>query len=117
MVSHRIANQVYQGLLRFDQETLKSERELQRAGELATMVLSTHSICGRFLFHDDPCLEEKGREITFEDVRYCFTKLCEYDGNNKLFGMFQDRVLGATEYYGKSRQCNGNVSNRDHGFR
>jgi len=105
VVSHRIANQIYQGLLRFDQKTLEVREGIAKSWRVSYDGLEyTFNLREGVMFHDDPCFPEgKGREVTAEDVRYCFTKLCEYNGNNKLFGMFQDRVMGATEYYEASK--------------
>jgi len=109
VVSHRIANQVYQGLLKFSQETLEIEGNIASNWEISEDGRTyTFQIRKGVFFHDDPCFPEgKGREVTAEDVKYCFTKLCEFGGNNKLFGMFQDRVVGANEYYENTK--NGSV--------
>ncbi|MBL4706159.1 MAG: ABC transporter substrate-binding protein, partial [Flavobacteriales bacterium] len=105
VVSFRIGNQIYQGLLRFDQETLEIEGSLAESwskSEDATEY--TFKLRKGVVFHDNDCFPDgKGRELTAEDVKYCFTKLCESSGDNKLFGMFQDRVVGANEYFEASR--------------
>lgn len=100
VVSHRIANQVYQGLLKFNQKTLEIEGNIAKDWKISDDGRTyTFQLRKGVLFHDDPCFPNgKGREVTAEDVKYCFTKLCEFGGNNKLFGMFQDRVVGASEY-------------------
>lgn len=106
VVSHRIANQIYQGLLRFNQETLEVENCIAESWKVSPDATEyTFVLRKGVMFHDDPCFPEgKGREVTAEDVKYCFTKLCEASGNNKLFGMFQDRVVGANEYYAASEK-------------
>ncbi len=103
-VSHRIANQIYQGLLRFDQETLEIEEGLAEKWSVSDDGKEyTFQIRKGVFFHDNACFPDgKGREVTAEDVKYCFTKLCESNGNNKQFAMFQDRVVGANEYYAAS---------------
>jgi peptide/nickel transport system substrate-binding protein len=101
VVSHRIANQIYQGLLRFNQETLEIENSIAESWSISPDATEyTFVLRKGVLFHDNPCFPEgKGREVTAEDVKYCFTKLCEFSGENKLFGMFQDKVVGANRYH------------------
>jgi len=109
VVSHRIGNQIYQGLLKFDQATLEVIPGLAESWDISPDGKEyTFLLQKGVMFHDNECFPDgKGRELTAEDVKYCFTKVCESSGNNKLFGMFQDRVVGANEYYDAS--VNGSV--------
>jgi len=100
--SYRIACQIYEGLFKFDDETLQvipalaESYEINQAGSVYTIKLKEG-----IYFHDDPCFEDsKGREVTAEDVKYCFTRLCTQNINNQLFSsIFKDILKGANEYY------------------
>jgi peptide/nickel transport system substrate-binding protein len=100
-VSNRIGSQVYQGLLKLNQRTLKVENCLAESyqenedGTILTFVLKDN-----VYFHDDPCFENgKGRNLTAFDVKSCFDMLCEPRTDNLLFDLFDGRVNGAREYY------------------
>ncbi len=51
-------------------------------------------------FHDDPCFENgKGREVTAQDIKFCFDRLCYHNpADNQGFWIFKDVVKGANEY-------------------
>jgi len=104
-VSSHIGAQIYQGFFRLNQKTLKVERclaEDHTVNEDATVW--TMTLRDDVYFHDDACFEGgKGRKVTVDDVKYCFDKLCESYPDNKLYELFQDRVVGAQEYF-KSTQ-------------
>lgn len=101
VTSHRIGNQVYEGLVKFDQETLEVIPGLAESWEISDDATTfTFKIREGVLFHDDPCFEGgKGREVTAYDFEYVFTKLCESSAQNQMFWLFKDRVKGATEYH------------------
>jgi len=103
-VSTRIASQVYEGLFKFDPSDLSVKKSLaadytvDSSGTLYTIKLKKD-----VYFHDDPCFEGgKGRILTAQDVKYCFTLLCTQGPNNQGFGVFKDILKGATEYYNAS---------------
>lgn len=98
--SHRIASQLYQGVVGLNQETLEVENKLAESVETSEDGLSyTIKLKKGIFFHDDNCFSEgKGREVTAEDIKYCFTRLCE-PKDNKLYGLFKGRVLGADDHY------------------
>lgn len=103
--SYRIACQIYEGLFKFDDETLKvipalaESFGIDESGKVYTIKLKEG-----VYFHDDPCFENgSGRELTAEDVKYCFTRLCSRNINNQLFGsIFKGVLQGADEYYNAS---------------
>ena len=99
--SYRVASQIYEGLFKFDDETLQvvkglvDKYDVDESGTLYTF----HLIHGVH-FHDDPCFPEgKGRELTANDVKYCFTKLNTKSINNQNFSIFQGIIKGASKYY------------------
>ncbi|MCK5280511.1 MAG: ABC transporter substrate-binding protein [Cyclobacteriaceae bacterium] len=102
--SYRVASQIYEGLFTFDPETLQvtkglvEDYQVDETGKIYTIQLKK----GIF-FHDNPCfVGGKGREMTANDVKYCFTKLCSKNINNQNFSIFQGILKGADEYYAAS---------------
>jgi len=108
--SYRIACQVYEGLFKFDDETLNVIPSLAESfGIDESGTVYTIKLKEGVYFHDDPCFSDgTGREVTAEDVKYCFTRLCTQNINNQLFSsIFKDVLEGATRYYNATR--NGNI--------
>ncbi|MGD1845915.1 MAG: ABC transporter substrate-binding protein [Salibacteraceae bacterium] len=103
--AHRIANQVFEGLVKFNQKTLMVEPSLAERWELNQDANSiTFHLRKGVLFHDDACFAEgKGREVTARDFQYCFEQLCTYHANNQVFFLFKDRVKGANEYFASTK--------------
>jgi peptide/nickel transport system substrate-binding protein len=106
--SYRVASQIYEGLFKFNPETLEVEKglvedfQVNDAGTIYTFQLKKG-----VLFHDNPCFpDNKGREMTAEDVKYCFTRLCTKNINNQNFSIFQGILKGADAYYVASTDNN-----------
>jgi peptide/nickel transport system substrate-binding protein len=99
--SYRIASQIYEGLFKFDDENLNVINGLVDRYELdETRTIYTFHLKKGIYFHDDICFPDgQGREMTAEDVAYCFTRLCTSHRNNQNFSVFQGVVKGADEYY------------------
>ena len=107
VTAHRITNQVYEGLVKFDHEDLKVHEGsgLAKSWEYdpQTMTYTFHLRKG-VRFHDDACFPNgEGRELTAQDVEYCFRRLCTYSPDNQSFSLFKQRVLGADDYYAATR--------------
>lgn len=101
VVAHRITNQVYQGLLKLNQEDLTVLPSLAEKWEINEDATSfTFHLRKGVKFHDNQCFTDgKGRELTAQDVKYCFEKVCESFPENQMFPFFKDRLKGANEYY------------------
>lgn len=99
--SHRVAAQVYEGLVRFDQKDLSVQPALASSWTVdATGTVYTFNLQRGVRFHDDTCFTDGvGREFTAKDVVECFTALCSHDELNQMFWLFQDKVLGANAQY------------------
>lgn len=99
--SYRIANQVYEGLLKFNPQDLTLVKGLAEDYMVdSTNTIYTFKLKKGILFHDDECFQGgKGREVTAEDVEYCFTLLCTQYPNNQGFSVFKDILKGANEHY------------------
>lgn len=100
--SYRVASQIYEGLFKFDQgANLKVIPSLAEGYTLdSTFTVYTVKLRKGVLFHDDACFAgEKGREMKASDVKYCFTRLCTQDRNNRAFDIFDNVLKGAKSYY------------------
>ncbi|MCC7050432.1 MAG: ABC transporter substrate-binding protein, partial [Bacteroidia bacterium] len=99
--SFSIASQVYQGLVRFNQSDLSiipCIAESWAVNDNATIF--TFKVRKGVKFHDDACFGSgEGREVTAQDIKYCFDKICESHPLNQGYFLFKDRVKGANEYY------------------
>lgn len=112
VASHRIALQVYEGLLKLDQADLKVIPSLAEKWEPnADASVWTFYLRKGVTFHDDSCFSGgKGREVTAEDFKWCFDRLCVYSPINAQFDLtFKDRVKGANEYYESTRNNDGKL--------
>lgn len=99
--AHRIGAQIYEGLLRFDQEDLSIRSSLAESWEVdATGTVYTFKLRGDVRFHDNACFPDgKGRLMTGKDVLSAFTALCTFDQANQMDWLLLDRVLGANAHY------------------
>lgn len=111
--SYRVASQIYEGLFKFDPESLNVQNGLienyniDESGTIYTFKLKM----GVF-FHDNPCFSDgKGREVLATDVKYCFTQLCTRSINNQHFSIFENSLKGAKAYYDAS--AGGNIPDFD----
>jgi len=104
-ISYRIATQVYEGLLKFSPDSLKITPSLAESFSKDTsQTIYTFKLRKGVKFHDNPCFPEgKGREVTAEDVKYCFTLLCtDYAQNQGFSAAFKGLLKGADQYYAAS---------------
>lgn len=100
--SHRIASQIYEGLVKLSQYDLTVLPSLAESWERNPDATEwTFHIRKGVKFHDNPCFSgSKGREVNAADVVYCFEKLCTAAPENQQFSnTFKDRVVGANEYF------------------
>ncbi|WP_045461380.1 ABC transporter substrate-binding protein [Sporocytophaga myxococcoides] len=100
-ISYRVANQVYEGLMKFNQADLSLIKGIAEDYSVdPSQTVYTFKIRKGVLFHDNECFPGgKGRELTAEDVKFCFTQLCTQNINNQGFSVFQGILKGADEYY------------------
>ena len=105
-VAFRVASPVYEGLVRFDPRDLSIAPGLAERWEVSDDGLSyTFVLRQGVRFHDAECFPDgRGRMLTAEDVRYCFTQLCTARPDNQLFWLFQDHVEGANAHYRNTLQ-------------
>ncbi len=101
VVGHRITNQIYEGLVMLDQETLRIQPAIAESWEVnedATQY--TFTIRKGVKFHDDECFEGgKGTEVTAKEVKYCLDRLCSYATDNKGYDFVKERIVGAEAHH------------------
>ena len=102
--SHRIASQIFEGLVRFDQRDLKILPCLAESWTIdPSGTVYTFTIRQGVMFQNDPAFPNgKGRLLTASDVEYCLRAVCTYSKENEMFWLFQDRVVGANAHYAAS---------------
>jgi peptide/nickel transport system substrate-binding protein len=102
--SYRVATQIYEGLFKFDQETLDVIEGLAESLEVdQTGTVYTIRLRKGVFFHDDACFPNgKGREFDANDVKYCITRLCTQPTgtqNGNGFHIMDGVLKGARKYY------------------
>lgn len=96
-----ICNQIYEPLIRLNAKTLDlipalaEKWEVSKDGKQIKFYLRKGA-----RFQDDPCFSSgKGREITTQDVKYTFEKLCiDNENNYHFYTICNDRIVGAKEF-------------------
>lgn len=101
---HRIANQVYEGLVTLSQKDLSVLPSIAESWEVdESATLFTFHIRKGVFYHDDPCFSDgKGRAVNAHDFKYVFTRLCQSDVNNQGSWIFDNKVKGCRECLEKS---------------
>jgi ABC-type dipeptide transport system, periplasmic component len=101
VTGHRITTQIYEGLVRFNQQDLTIEPCLAKNWEVSNNATRyTFHLRSGVKFHNDSCFENgKGRVMTARDFVYCFNLLCTPDPKNQGFTFFRDVIAGAEELY------------------
>lgn len=113
-VSYHLATQVYEGLVKYNQNDMTLLPCIAYKWELSADNLEyTFHLRSGVKFQDDPCFPEgKGRDIKASDFKYCFDQLCSADPANSQFDVtFKDKVEGANASFEASKTSKkGNVS-------
>ena len=101
VVAARTATQVYEGLFRLDPvsleptENLAEHKKFSKDGRTLKVRLKKG-----IYFHEDPCFgKEKTRELTAEDVVYCFTNLASPLKTNYSFHVVENSLKGSRDHY------------------
>lgn len=104
--AHRIAGQVYQGLVRLDPTTLEPVAALADNWVVdSTGLVYTFQLRPEVRFHDHEMFPDgRGRALTVKDIEHCFRAICTYSEVNQMFWLFQGRVKGADEWHERTRE-------------
>ena len=100
-LEQRIASQAYEGLVKLSQKDLSILPSLAEKWDINEDATSyTFYLRKGVYFHDNECFEDgKGREVTANDFKYCFDRICVGDASNKMYWLFEDRIKGAKDYH------------------
>lgn len=101
-VSSFLANQIYEGLVKFSVNDLSVNPGIAEKWEIdPSGTTYTFHLKKGVYFHDDECFPDgKGRELKASDVKYSFELLCSQSPDNVNFASsFKNNVKGAVEYY------------------
>jgi oligopeptide transport system substrate-binding protein len=114
-LEQRIANQVYEGLVKLNQEDLTILPGLAEKWEINEDATSyTFHIRKGVKFHDNSCFEGgKGREVKASDFKYALDRVCVSDASNQMYWLFKDKVKGANAYHDATKdnkKIDGGVS-------
>ncbi len=113
IVFNHIANQIYEGLVKFNPKDLSvipclaEKWDIDAAGTSYTFHLKKG-----VMFQDNECFSGgKGRELKASDVEYSFELLCVDSKDNANFAAsFKDRVVGANKFFEASKgKANGKI--------
>lgn len=106
IVGFHIGTQLFEGLVKFDQNDLSIKPAIARSWEInENQTEWTFHIRQGVMFHADACFADgKARELKASDIKFCFDRLCTADPNNSQFDVtFKDRVVGANETFEASK--------------
>ena len=101
--SMKIAEQIYDGLVRFDAKDLSVLPAIARDWDIdETQTEYTFYLRTNVYFHDDSCFANgKGRKVTAEDFRYSFETLSQTDFTLNFNALFKEKIKGATAFFNK----------------
>ena len=101
VTAFHIAGQIYEGLVKPDPRTLDVIPCLAKSWEISEDYKTyTFHLRQGVHFQDDPCFKDGvGREVTADDFKYCFDRLCTASPGNQLYPFAIGHIAGAREYY------------------
>lgn len=102
--------QIFEGLVKYDSETLEIKPALASDWVVSTDGLTyTFTLRDDVKFHDNPCFEGgKGRLVTPEDVVYSFEQIYDSKPTNSAYSVFKNTVAGGDAYHeGESDEIEG----------
>ena len=108
--SNHIATNAYEGLFRFNQETMETQPNLAESFEIdQSKTVYTFNIRKGVKFHDDECFADgEGREVTAKDFKYCYEYIASTEEHNKWSSFFSGVIKGVDAYQsGKAKEVTG----------
>ncbi|MDQ3046878.1 MAG: ABC transporter substrate-binding protein [Bacteroidota bacterium] len=104
--SAHIANQIYEGLVKFNPKDLTIIPSIAEKWEVdAAGTTYTFHLKKGVMFQNNECFpDSKGREVKASDVKYSFELLCTDSKDNDNFSAtFKDRLVGANKFFEASK--------------
>ncbi len=105
-IGGHIANQIYEGLVRFNMKDLSILPAIAERWEIdANATTYTFYLKKGIYFHDDDCFPGgTGRELKAKDVKYSFELLCtDIPENINYTAILKDKVAGANDFFANSK--------------
>lgn len=111
MSAARIAQQIHEGLVKFNTEDLSVIGAIAESWEISDGGrVYTFKLRENVYFHDDDCFEGgKGRQVKADDFVYSFELLCGNNKNNSNYdNFFKEEVVGAKLFHnGQAKSIEG----------
>lgn len=97
----QIYGQIYEGLVKYNGETLELEPCLASSWEISEDGMSYKFVIrDDVYFHDNVCFEGgKGRKMNADDVVFSINRIFDPKQNNSCYPMFKNTIEGGDEYY------------------
>ncbi len=109
--TYLVANQIFEGLVKLNHETLKTEPSIaEKISFDQKKFIYTFKIKESIYFHDSPCfINGKGRELNADDIIYTFKNLCTKQLVNSAYHtVLKGVVKGVEDYFmGQSDNISG----------
>jgi oligopeptide transport system substrate-binding protein len=101
--SQRINTQIYESLFKeTNDNSLVAPHLIESYTKSNNGLLYTFNLKKGIYFHEDPCFEEKTRELTAKDVAFVLQFACSNSKLNHLSHLLVSKIVGSEEYYRKS---------------
>lgn len=102
--AQRLNAQIFEPLLKLDPENQKVVPSIAESFTVSGDAKKfTFKIRKGVKFHTDACFDGDAREVTAEDVKYSLEMACSGLKTNKMSYLLVDRIVGAKEFYKKSK--------------
>ncbi len=99
LYTQRITSQIFDPILRLDASGSKVIPSVAESFSVSPDGKSyTLNIRKGIYFHPDECLDDEGRELTADDVKFTLDMSCSGLKMNEVSFMLNDRVVGASEF-------------------
>ncbi len=100
VISYHIVSQIYEPLLRFDEQDLTLQPLLAVSWEIDNSnLVHTFKLKKGVHFQDNACFKDgKGREIKASDVIYSFKRIYSSGDGNYAYSFFKDKIVGGEEF-------------------
>ena len=109
--TYLVANQIFEGLVKLNHETLKTEPSIaEKISFDQKKFIYTFKIKESIYFHDSPCfINGKGRKLNADDIIYTFKNLCTKQLVNSAYHtVLKGVVKGVEDYFmGQSDNISG----------
>ena len=101
--SQRINTQIYESLFKETNDNqLVAPHLIKSYTKSDNGLLYTFNLKKGIYFHEDPCFEDKTRELTAKDVAFVLQFACSNSELNHLSHLLVSKIVGSEEYYRKS---------------